>query len=215
MPGDFTGRVFGSLTVTHRLPNDRYYNKWWSCRCSICGKDRGARESQLIDGKFFTCGEEFCRFWSKVNKDGPVPEHCPELGPCWLWTGAVKNKGYSGSYGVFTPKNRNQLVAHKYAWQLEEGPGKPGLFVCHKCDVELCIRKAHLFLGTPLDNSKDMVQKKRSATGVRRKHITQELADALRAEYASGTITQRGLAEKSNISLKIVELVIQGKTWIK
>jgi hypothetical protein len=24
------------------------------------------------------------RFWVKVNKDGPVPVHCPELGPCWV-----------------------------------------------------------------------------------------------------------------------------------
>lgn len=29
------------------------------------------------------------RFWEKVNKDGPIPEHQPELGPCWEWTGAT------------------------------------------------------------------------------------------------------------------------------
>jgi hypothetical protein len=26
------------------------------------------------------------RFWSKVDRNGPVPEHRPELGPCWVWT---------------------------------------------------------------------------------------------------------------------------------
>lgn len=25
------------------------------------------------------------RFWSKVDKGGPVPPHRLELGPCWLW----------------------------------------------------------------------------------------------------------------------------------
>jgi hypothetical protein len=25
------------------------------------------------------------RFWAKVNKDGPIPEHCSELGKCWVW----------------------------------------------------------------------------------------------------------------------------------
>ncbi len=25
------------------------------------------------------------RFWEKVNKGGPVPEHRLDLGPCWLW----------------------------------------------------------------------------------------------------------------------------------
>lgn len=29
------------------------------------------------------------RFWAKVNKEGSVPEHCPEIGPCWTWTGAT------------------------------------------------------------------------------------------------------------------------------
>ena len=23
------------------------------------------------------------RFWTKVNKNGPIPPHCHELGPCW------------------------------------------------------------------------------------------------------------------------------------
>jgi hypothetical protein len=25
------------------------------------------------------------RFWEKVDKNGPVPAHRPELGPCWVW----------------------------------------------------------------------------------------------------------------------------------
>lgn len=33
------------------------------------------------------------RFWAKVNKDGPIPEHRPELGPCWVWTGSL-SRGY-------------------------------------------------------------------------------------------------------------------------
>jgi hypothetical protein len=32
-------------------------------------------------------------FWFKVNKEGPVPAHRPELGPCWLWTGAHHKDG--------------------------------------------------------------------------------------------------------------------------
>ena len=31
------------------------------------------------------------RFWPKVDKNGPVPEPHPELGPCWVWTGAKSN----------------------------------------------------------------------------------------------------------------------------
>lgn len=26
------------------------------------------------------------RFWKKIDRNGPIPAHCPELGPCWIWT---------------------------------------------------------------------------------------------------------------------------------
>ena len=35
-------------------------------------------------------GNSEARFWQKVNKDGPLPAERPELGPCWIWTGANK-----------------------------------------------------------------------------------------------------------------------------
>lgn len=34
------------------------------------------------------------RFWSKVSKDGPVPGHMSNLGPCWTWTGSRGTGGY-------------------------------------------------------------------------------------------------------------------------
>ena len=39
------------------------------------------------------------RFWAKVDKNGPVPAHRPELGPCWIWTAARFKRGY-GKFGV-------------------------------------------------------------------------------------------------------------------
>ena len=30
------------------------------------------------------------RFWAKVNKNGPVPDYDPSLGPCWIWTAASR-----------------------------------------------------------------------------------------------------------------------------
>ena len=42
------------------------------------------------------------RFWAKVNKNGPVPEKNPELGPCWLYTGTIKKSGHHRGYGQFS-----------------------------------------------------------------------------------------------------------------
>src|SRR5690348_8449196 len=34
------------------------------------------------------------RFWAKVDKNGPVPEYRPDLGPCWLWTASTRPSGH-------------------------------------------------------------------------------------------------------------------------
>ena len=49
----------------------------------------------MVHAKVTEFGRFTERFWAKVNRDGTVPAHCPELGPCWVWTAAVTKFGYS------------------------------------------------------------------------------------------------------------------------
>ena len=51
------------------------------------------------------------RFYSHVDKDGPVPEHCPELGPCWEWTGSLNQFGYARFYVTTAPYERESFGA--------------------------------------------------------------------------------------------------------
>ena len=101
------------------------------------------------------------RFWSKVNKNGPVH---PVLGtPCWIWTGAT-----TGGYGVLS---RGRLVdglirAHRFAWEMINGPVPKGIFVCHRCDNPPCVNVDHLFAGTAKQNTRNMIEKGRDAFGV-------------------------------------------------
>ena len=56
---------------------------------------------------------------------------------------------------------------HVVSWTLTNGPVPAGLCVLHVCDVRLCVRPDHLFIGTRPENSADMVAKDRSIFGNR------------------------------------------------
>lgn len=83
------------------------------------------------------------RFWSKVNKDGPVPEYAPHLGPCWLWTAAEDGHGY-GNFFRGPTRADGYVKAYTMAYELEVGPVPEGKQLDHLCRVTLCVRPSHL-----------------------------------------------------------------------
>ena len=84
-------------------------------------------------------------FWKYVDK-------C-RIGGCWLWTGAKTGVGY----GSFRGKG-----AHRVSWERHHGRAVPGRkMVLHRCDNRACVNPDHLFLGSQLDNVRDMMAKGR------------------------------------------------------
>lgn len=103
-------------------------------------------------------GDLAARFWSKVDKDGPVH---PLLGTsCWLWRASVNpHNGYGrihvgGKFGTV-------LLAHRVAFVLSRGEIPAGLRVLHRCDNPRCCNPDHFMLGTQLDNVHDAIRKGR------------------------------------------------------
>lgn len=159
-------------------------------------------------------------FWKRVRKDGPVPPHRPELGPCWPWTGAIQLKG--GPYGRFSIGDGTQ-AAHRYAYEQVNGTVPPGLQVLHRCDNPPCCNNgedspypSHLFAGTHQDNMDDRDVKGRTPRGERvgLAKLTESDVRIIRAECANGSRgTAAILATRLGVSDAVISAVVRGKTW--
>ncbi len=92
------------------------------------------------------------KFWSRVDKSGGA-------NACWPWTGSRLPTGYGQVYQA----GGQRLLAHRTAWELENGPIPDGMRVLHHCDNPPCCNPGHLFLGTDADNMNDRDQKGHNA----------------------------------------------------
>lgn len=126
------------------------------------------------------------RFWAKVDKNGPIPERCPELGPCWPWTAYCDGNG-RGRVGVDGRADK----ASRVSWHLTFGEIPDGMSVLHKCDNPPCVRPDHLFLGTQTENMRDMVVKQRNAFGVRNGRAKLNEAAVRHIRSVMGELAQR------------------------
>lgn len=114
-----------------------------------------------------------------------MAENARPDGDCLIWTGSATRDGY-GVLGI----GRLQFRAHRIAYEAAHGEPADGRLVCHRCDRPLCIAPAHLFLGTPAENTRDMHAKGRANIRRGADHhackILPEQRPAIRAARAAG-----------------------------
>jgi hypothetical protein len=128
---------------------------------------------------------------------------------CWNCRGATND----GRYCVVAVNGRKTL-AHRAAYELLVGPVPEGLEVCHRCDNTRCVNPEHLFLGTHLDNMRDMVAKGRQVRGERSPNAKLTDADVvdLRARRRAGA-SIASMARARGLHPSVVSRVCAGKRW--
>jgi len=134
----------------------------------------------------------------------------PRADGCWLWTGLIRPDGY----GAARFEGREQ-GAHRVAWKLFRGKVAPGLAVCHRCDVRACVNPAHLFLGTPAENARDMRAKRRDRRG--EKHGSAKLKHAqvrrIKTMLAEDRMYMSEIAREFGVSETTIRAIKTGRTW--
>lgn len=129
---------------------------------------------------------------------------------CWLWDGTL----FPNGYGAFRIDERTH-GAHRASWLLHNGPIPDGMVVCHKCDVRACVNPEHLFLGTALDNQRDMTRKGRGRTGERngRAKLTSSQVAELRSLASTGRFRHWQLARMFGVARPTVSQLLRGESW--
>lgn len=155
------------------------------------------------------------RFWAKVAVKEP--------NECWEWNATRNNKGY----GLFRPGGMaEKRLAHRLSWEARNRKLRPGECVLHKCDNPGCVNPGHLFVGSRRDNMQDCVKKgrhryvpsghpppHRKGSDNPRAKMTEDEVRSYRERLKSGSVSLRGLARETGLSLKTLSSMRDGATW--
>ena len=135
-------------------------------------------------------GDDEARFWSKVDKDGPVPALRPELGPCWLWLDRLNDDGY----GNFAAGGKIHS-APRWAYSHFAAPIPRGLEPDHLCRNRACVNyESHLEVVTRRENVRRGLSFK----------FPDELIVSLHARWLAGE-TKRALASEVGMGMTTMQ----------
>jgi hypothetical protein len=99
-------------------------------------------------------------------------------------------------------------------WELAYGRVPPGMFVLHRCDRPLCVKPGHLYLGTALENTRDMLAKGRAGGNLPPGgKLNEQSVTEIRRIWAAGGVTMKELGARFGVSGPMVWLVVHGKCW--
>lgn len=142
-------------------------------------------------------------FFKKVE---PIP-----FSGCWIWMGGL----FSHGYGQFNPKVSSQRYAHRWSWEHANGYIPKGMNVLHKCDVRCCVNPDHLFIGSQLDNVRDMDKKGRRVVSVKHgeAHHNAKISQKQVIEIMASEETNVSIAARFGVKPSAISKIRNCRTW--
>jgi len=139
-------------------------------------------------------------FWSRIAKTET----------CWLWTGALHPAGYGE-----IRNSSHRLLAHRLSWRIATGKDPGKFLVLHKCNVKLCVRPDHLYLGGHKENLRDRIEEARARGECFRPHhkLTEDQVRQIKEMLATKKLSQVRIGEKFGVKRSTILSIHLGHSW--
>lgn len=188
--------------------------------CLTCEKEFKAKPYDLKIGKGKNCSRScYYKYRSKELFDTPIERFFKKISNenhplgCWIWDGGKGTNQYGNFHSDKTKKN---MRAHRYSWELHFGEIPKGFFICHSCDTKLCVNPDHLFVGSPLDNMQDMINKNRQVTVKGSQNgqakLTEADVEVIKEKLKLGYLG-KDLAIEYGVDMTVISKIKLNKTW--
>lgn len=181
--------------------------------CIRCGTPFKTVPNKILTGQIYcslacVATPPIERFWRYVEKGEGANPH-------WFWTGYLSH----GGHGQFQAIRGKPTPAHRFSWEIHNGPIPDGLWVLHNCaplpDLARCVNPAHLYLGTHDDNMRDAALKLQHPRGeghFRHKFTDAQIIDIRKAFHFLGQSLSH-LGRQYSVYASTIQAIINGVTW--
>lgn len=193
--------------------SEECYRPTQTITCGHCGKEMRKPPSEISKVAISFCSQA-CHYAARTV---PIEERFKQRfivgkpNECWEWQAGRHTFGYGQIYGDGKLQN-----AHVVAYMLHHGLTEipKGMVVRHLCSNPPCVNPIHLALGTPADNSQDMVDADRHARGMRNPtaKLTDDDVRGIRHLAASGKYF-KDIADLFGVSKSVVQSIVNHRTW--